>query len=1785
MSKLEKFAAACAAAVVSVSASAASVDKYYEYVETDGLKTAGVYVLLDYTPTSDSVVEAKVQFLDVDNTGALFCARGSTTSESTFTLFSIGKSGFRWDYNRVDSLYWKIDNQKHDLRATNYGLFVDEDETAKLAVTPANPSYTAANRMTLFGSYTATAGTTPVPADNFAKLRLYSFKAYDLEGDRLMLKLDLRPCVDTDGKAALYDAVNDKLYYATAVGTGKSMSAGGTEVFYEQPDQLVIEGDPANIGEVAPAYGVTNGLAVGASFACSAPSWTNAEGDVAYDCIGYAVYAGKDIVAYGDDSSFTYEHPDDEKGARLVWQWEASYRVTVGSDAGGSATTVDEWKKSGETVEISASPAEGYVFAGWIGNLPDEQDRMSPSVTLTVGEEPIALTAAFEGAEDPACVYLKADAAGTGTGRSWANACTNVAEAITAALAAGKPLYVAQGVYIVKQVRELTSALTIYGGFPGVSVAETLDDRDPVRYASIFTGDQALDDVWQHVVTNGYTVTQTELANKPIISNGKLNLPPDFTDDYDAYAPSKKNTNTTGAFMVLAGGGLTVDGVTFSGFYNTNSSGVDKSGASADAVIMFVAGSLSVRHCRFIGNACGQGMIYSRANYTVSDSDFMYLWGTSRGVALSQHAGTVTGKNCRFISLARTANSSSQVINNWSGYGFNFTSCTFARCILAMGSGYNANYGGPANIYGAEGGASSSFTDCAISNCFTATSSNYGPVMMSGRGTFQLTRCLVANNLGVCKPGLNKAYCLFGQATDTGKSRRVYDGTTFVGNEMRAREVGLSSGSYALGLLGNNVSGSDTLFNNCTFVSNRVSAVEKDGVTAVLSRNVVTYASAAGSTAQTGLANCTFVGPCQPGVYEVAQFGSGHTKDINLVNCVFSADGEAQVDPVYADLPSLVHLINCSVQNKIVVSAGDEKTYEGLTYDKFAYEPFVADPATGRFVYRPAAKVPDIRVTCDVATNHTSVPMSWMFRRPESTTWECLASNTGKNGSSWNDKLVGDAAGAVRPAGSFTRGAVQGLTTAAEEGHSLVLRRDPFAAGHFDGSVSQAVAADGEMTSVTAVSDDPSLYTFDGWYDADGNKVSSEATISGVSLTDELMVLTAKFRVPEVELTFDLGEAGVFAGSGSSKAVVTITPGSVFPQVPEYTVNEGWYVVGFTLPTIVPTQDATYVADYVTSDLRIAYVTPGGAGTKDGTSWANAYGDPATAMADVGRCRGEVWIKEGVYVISNTIPMYANVALRGGFAGDETEASAADPANRLTVLTGDVNDNDYWQPNGSGGAVTTHKIWQDGVFNAPNPGQQNNYWRPSGNVSDDTPTAFVCSGMATNAVFDGVVLTCFKDGMVIATSGNSRGLRFNRCRFLAGNSSVDVVDGQRGAFRLVDSMTFEDCVFQGLWFALSTSAPSGSTLTFRRCEFADNSTGSYGAAIRVNSNTKVVVEGSRFARNFNNARSFQAGSSVSLYGAATFEATDCTFEDEINTGDSHGAIVMQGGASVSITRCRFLRNRRVDMPSNGYETMYSACFSVGNSGANLLVRDSLFEGNQAKVTAQSSEWFGSVLAMSSGSATFVNSTFLGNVATSSYATNQVGTAAIYGGNAAFVVCTFKDGVISGVTEKRAELYSSSDATIGIVNSALASTNEGYRAICASSANWTPNIANSYVQGFDASAFEPLMANGYLYDVVTEGDTDLMSGQETNALGVVALGVRGAGPVRGRPTWLSGRTVYFYDDVANAAKPWRKAIDRGSYAASVSGLERIPDAFGQKRASKSSSIGPVERRLGLTLIVR
>ncbi len=83
------------------------------------------------------------------------------------------------------------------------------------------------------------------------------------------------------------------------------------------------------------------------------------------------------------------------------------------------------------------------------------------------------------------------------------------------------------------------------------------------------------------------------------------------------------------------------------------------------------------------------------------------------------------------------------------------------------------------------------------------------------------------------------------------------------------------------------------------------------------------------------------------------------------------------------------------------------------------------------------------------------------------------------------------------------------------------------------------------------------------------------------------------------------------------------------------------------------------------------YVVPGGAGNKNGTSWANAYADVQTAInrasSDGG---GEVWIAKGTYKHGSAMKMKNNVAIYGGFAGTETSKDQRVSGNN-TILDGE----------------------------------------------------------------------------------------------------------------------------------------------------------------------------------------------------------------------------------------------------------------------------------------------------------------------------------------------------------------------------------------------------------------------------------------------------------------------------------------------------------------------------------
>lgn len=91
------------------------------------------------------------------------------------------------------------------------------------------------------------------------------------------------------------------------------------------------------------------------------------------------------------------------------------------------------------------------------------------------------------------------------------------------------------------------------------------------------------------------------------------------------------------------------------------------------------------------------------------------------------------------------------------------------------------------------------------------------------------------------------------------------------------------------------------------------------------------------------------------------------------------------------------------------------------------------------------------------------------------------------------------------------------------------------------------------------------------------------------------------------------------------------------------------------------------------------YVDQNAKGKNDGSSWGDAYVHPQLAL--VNGCT-EIWVAKGVYRpavkgspdVSFNIP--AGTKIYGGFAGKETSVDDAKPAANITVLSGDIDEND-----------------------------------------------------------------------------------------------------------------------------------------------------------------------------------------------------------------------------------------------------------------------------------------------------------------------------------------------------------------------------------------------------------------------------------------------------------------------------------------------------------------------------
>ena len=1527
---------------------------------------------------------------------------------------------------------------------------------------------------------------------------------------------------------------------------------------------VVVSGDPENYGVVVPEYG-RHKVTIGESIDCSAPTFvTNAEQTVESKCVGYKTYKNGEETANvrfaeDDERTFKYVHPaGSTQEANIVWQWENTFRVVVDAADGGSVTAVDDWKTAGTEFTVTATADSGFVFAGWQGDIP-EQDRLSATVTLTVGNEPIRLTALFEESAEAPAVYLKADAAGARTGRSWANAYTDVAEAIAAANGE-KPIYAAAGVYLIREKVAPGVAATIYGGFPGVSTRETLADRNTERYQTIFSGDLDGDDTWTLLTPDleGYTAAETA-TGLSVISGGKVILPA-FTERWQGYTAAIRGTNRSKGFTLTKA--TAVDGVWFVGFVGEGSVG---SAIESSA-------KLDLNDCRFVGcNSTGWGTVRQTGNLggSLTNTKFFGCRGGQHPGFRYESGGSFLIDRCQFVSSYRNNSAEGGSAEFFSGGSVTVRNCTITHSVDLSRKDGSGFYGVGLDVVGGT-----VLSGCVLSNNFVATTGTHGTPLLAVFKTF--TDGLIADNRYNVKPVAGRGYALVGIAYPADTSHKLIANTVFRKNEVVAPDVALSSGLYYLGIVGQTSSdGTSYSIVNCVFDSNRaVAGKDVAGVTPRLCRGVYSLTQTDGTGSELGIANCTFRGVGSDGVCDVVQWGSGYTRPINIVNSLFTAaDADVASQWLHADTPSAVRTYSCTVKNLGTAPAGLGLA-EGLAFDDVPMDA----------AYVPQAKTPRLRETADVATNVAGQVSTFAFKPCGSDTWQALTPVASATVSSSTD-LIGDLNGVGRPAESFTRGAVQPLSPAAENGHTLTLRRSPLQSGTLSGASAQAALPGDAFAAVTATASSPDI-TFAGWYTEAGELYSLNPTLEIASLDADL-VLTAKFKAATVALTFDLGEAGTFRENGLSQITVEAEYMSAFPSVPAYDVSPEWVVIGWPdLPQTVPATDGTYRPKAVSSSVRIVYVTPTGAGNRDGTSWANAYGDLPLAYEDAGLYRGEVWMKAGVYVLGSALEVKSNVIVRGGFAGNESDPSEADPIARETIITGDVNGDDYWLivdkeiPEGERLPIVS----DEGRINAPNPDGTEDVWMPGGNSSDNTDCGIsVADVNVTNAVFCGVVLASFAEHSVSMTSvGGS--LRFERCRLVAGNTkrrgfvSQDNTEGE-ATLKVTDGQVdLVDCLFEGNFYASHiASAARAVTNTFMRCRFALNYAHRSSAMMWTAGSAAVVLDACTFASNVSDIAYGNSAPTLLTRSSQPLVARDCLFVgNRCLTREQYSPFAIMncdnGGAS-TFERCRFIGN--VGRQRNVYDDVATVFYGAGK----VLVRDCYFKDN---VGINSNNRLGTVLDARGGSWTFLNCTFEDNESSPAAAASGGLFYVKSGAKVALVNCTVCGTQLTG-EGTNSELCVTSGAKVSIVNSAFVNEAAGY--VPFSADGIVPDIANSAIAGFDAEAV-PVAGNGYRYDVFAR-NAQLARKTVEGANGAWGRGVSDpALAKRGRAVWLKDSTVYFKDELANPDKPWRSTLDRDSFAASIPGLDLtadlVPDAFASPRKAARYNIGPVDTKLGLVI---
>ncbi len=496
-------------------------------------------------------------------------------------------------------------------------------------------------------------------------------------------------------------------------------------------------------------------------------------------------------------------------------------------------------------------------------------------------------------------------------------------------------------------------------------------------------------------------------------------------------------------------------------------------------------------------------------------------------------------------------------------------------------------------------------------------------------------------------------------------------------------------------------------------------------------------------------------------------------------------------------------------------------------------------------------------------------------------------------------------------------------------------------------------------------------------------------------------------------------------------------------------------------------------------------------------------------------------------------------------------------------------------------AANPTAIFDGLTYNPPNPTGADHYWISGGNRPDNTDLGFLhTDNTATNISISGLTIALFnRSGFKSFTSSGS-GVSFDNCRFIGSNASRIGNDNSPSDYDIGAAnvsrtdVPFSGCLFEGSFWAFRIAGSSAITNHFRDCVFNSNGGSAKACAIRTSGYGALAMERCRFSRNCSDNEMHESAACLVLDASGLSTFRDCVFEDNrcrsLSGYGAHSLILGYGGNPI-FERCSFIGN---DMTQSSFYTAAGLIFcGYSSSDSTHLVRDCYFAGNKVNATSSDSIW-ASILCSRQGRWTFLNCSFEDNTNAVSRGACSLFNLDTDNTSLALVNCSIRDSVFPNA-ENPAEIRVRSGAvSLSVINTAIGNENPGYSPF-ALAYTTSFGIANSTVANYATPGCSG--SNGFEYEVMA-AQPAFCPRTGIGPGGLKAVGVGGQSALDGRPVWLVGTTLYYRDETANPAKPWRRANSNSSFTASVAGLDMadapVPDAFGNARVARRYPRGPL-----------